>query len=239
MRCDHVVVFNQAPYRTFYEWGIQRRHTNPYSDARIKAIITVSSNALKYLSSMQLNIPIYRLHYFVDPTLFAYTPYEHKKNQLALMTRRNFDDIEQVMQLLYLRSAKNHLNNYKVKFIHSSTERQVASVLRQSKFFLHFGYQEGFGIPVLEAMLCGCVVVGYTGFGGDELYSPARAKKVYTLNVLDYVRAIEDLFTADMHAPALVAKLGTNAHRFAVKNYTQEKYQRELKIIWESIISQF
>ena len=32
---------------------------------------------------------------------------------------------------------------------------------------------EGFGLPVAEAMACGCAVVGYTGLGGRELFDLA------------------------------------------------------------------
>lgn len=42
----------------------------------------------------------------------------------------------------------------------------VAQALRRADVFLATGFPEGFGLPPLEAMACGCVVAGFTGMGG-------------------------------------------------------------------------
>jgi len=46
----------------------------------------------------------------------------------------------------------------------------VADILRSSRVFLSFSQREGFGLPPLEALACGCAVVGYHGFGGRALF---------------------------------------------------------------------
>ncbi len=53
-----------------------------------------------------------------------------------------------------------------VKNIYS--REKVAEELKKSNIFLNIGYPEGFPFPPLEAMACGCIVVGYTGGGGNE-----------------------------------------------------------------------
>ena len=42
----------------------------------------------------------------------------------------------------------------------------VAGMLRSCHVFLATGFPEGFGLPPLEAMACGCLCAGFTGFGG-------------------------------------------------------------------------
>lgn len=42
----------------------------------------------------------------------------------------------------------------------------VAEALRRADVFLATGFPEGFGLPPLEAMSCGCLVAGFTGMGG-------------------------------------------------------------------------
>ena len=49
--------------------------------------------------------------------------------------------------------------------------QQIAKHLSLSRIFLSFGFPEGFGLPVAEAMASGCWVIGYTGLGGNELFS--------------------------------------------------------------------
>lgn len=40
--------------------------------------------------------------------------------------------------------------------------------LRRARYFVSLQDREGFGLPALEAMAAGCLVLGFTGLGGDE-----------------------------------------------------------------------
>jgi glycosyltransferase involved in cell wall biosynthesis len=42
--------------------------------------------------------------------------------------------------------------------------------LKESLLFLSFVNGEGLGLLAVEAMSCGCVVVGYDGMGGKEFF---------------------------------------------------------------------
>jgi glycosyltransferase involved in cell wall biosynthesis len=52
--------------------------------------------------------------------------------------------------------------------IQDVSEEEVARILRRSSFFLSTGYREGFGLPPLEAMACGSLVVGFAAGGGAD-----------------------------------------------------------------------
>ena len=83
------------------------------------------------------------------------------------MPRKN-----QKHSLIVTNYLKSHslLQGWKFIPIQGMNQEEVASVLRDSSLFLSFGHPEGFGLPVAEALACGCTVVGYSGIGGHELF---------------------------------------------------------------------
>ncbi len=50
--------------------------------------------------------------------------------------------------------------------IHKVPYEKVPEALRACHIFLTTGFPEGFGLPALEAMACGCIPVGFSGLGG-------------------------------------------------------------------------
>ena len=68
---------------------------------------------------------------------------------------------------------------------------QVLGCLQQSRYFVSLQHSEGLGLPALEAMAAGCLVVGFTGIGGRE-----------------YARPDNGLWVADGDGPALLEALG-------------------------------
>lgn len=50
--------------------------------------------------------------------------------------------------------------------IHNKTPDQVAELLRSCHIFLATGFPEGCPLPPLEALASGCLVTGFSGFGG-------------------------------------------------------------------------
>ncbi len=68
---------------------------------------------------------------------------------------------------------------------------QVLDRLRQARYFVSLQNLEGFGLPALEAMAAGCLVVGFTGVGGKE-----------------YATSDNGRWIADNDGPALLEALG-------------------------------
>ena len=52
--------------------------------------------------------------------------------------------------------------------------QRVVQLLQESLLFLSFGHPEGFGLPLAEALINCCAVVGYSGLGGRELMNIAE-----------------------------------------------------------------
>ena len=61
----------------------------------------------------------------------------------------------------------------------NKTHKDVAKLLADSSLFLSFGYPEGFGLPLAEAVVSGCSVVGYDGIGGTEIFDLCKPFDVF------------------------------------------------------------
>lgn len=59
--------------------------------------------------------------------------------------------------------------------IENCSVNKVAEIMRSVDIFLATGFPEGFALPPLEAMACGCLVVGFTGMGGWDYMRQAWA----------------------------------------------------------------
>ena len=88
------------------------------------------------------------------------------------MPRKNQFDADIVVALV---SSHKWFDGWNFVPIVNKTHSGVLDVLSSSLLFLSFGHPEGFGLPVAEAMACGCAVAGYSGLGGRELFSLGKS----------------------------------------------------------------
>ena len=70
-----------------------------------------------------------------------------------------------MLSMLYSRGV---LEGWTVVPLHGMPEHEVARHLQDSAIFLSFSEREGLPLPPAEAMACGCVVIGFHGFGGRD-----------------------------------------------------------------------
>lgn len=163
------IIFNQNSSYTFGVGDTSIFHPRALSEHYQKALHTfvISQYDYKFISSL-FGIDSVRLSLLINPIevdLFSHP--SSKKRQVAFMPRKNPKH-----SLIVTSYLKSHplLRGWEFVPIHKMNQTEVASVLRNSFFFLSFGHPEGFGLPVAEALACGCNVVGYSGIGGYELF---------------------------------------------------------------------
>jgi len=105
----------------------------------------------------------------IDASIFVPS---HKEDLIAYMPRKNAGDVEIVLTMLRSRPG---LSGWSFQPIDGCSEAEVGNIFRRAKVFLSFGFPEGFGLPVAEAMASGCYCIGYSGLGGRELFALAQA----------------------------------------------------------------
>lgn len=96
------------------------------------------------------------------PVRVAYMP--RKNNALTGRIRRSFE----------ARAAASGGPETVWEEIRDLPRQGVAEVLKRSHIFLATGFPEGCPLPPLEAMACGCLPVGFAGFGGFDYMRNVR-----------------------------------------------------------------
>jgi glycosyltransferase involved in cell wall biosynthesis len=130
----------------------------------------------------------------IDGTHFFFQ--REKKKQIAYMPRKLPNDLAHVLAILKLRGA---LNGWELCPLDGLREEAVAERMRESLVFLSSCSIEGFGLPPLEALLSGCVVVGYTGAAAAEFLNDATGFPIPQEDRLAFARRLETVL-ADLSA---------------------------------------
>lgn len=121
-------------------------------------------NCSEYLCRMlkvKMNVDSHVITNGVDQEKFHPVPDIRIKNRVLALSRKNPGDLKSV-----IRASKGL--GFKFHVVDGLSENELIKEYQKADIFLSTGYPEGFSLPPLEAMNCGCVVVGYTGGGGDE-----------------------------------------------------------------------
>jgi glycosyltransferase involved in cell wall biosynthesis len=225
------VMFNQSGYLTFTGYSLDKRSTDsPYLDRDVVAALVVSEDTRRYLEYVFPHLEVTRIHNGVDTSRFAFAA--RKRRQIAFLTEKNAEDVTQVVNLLKFRGALRHFD---LAPIAGRTEAQVARILRESLIFLSFSPQEGFGLAAAEAMACGCIVIGYDGFGGREYFTPDLAFPVPPRDVIMFAQTVERVIELRASQSDLLAAQAARAARFIAETYSPEREERDVVGFWAGV----
>ena len=229
------VVFNQNAYYTFGLAG----EFNPaiaslYRHADVRAVVTVSADNQRLLQQL-LPIESGKVHVVlnaIDPQLFHPPAVKHRR--IAFLPRKNSQHAQAVQLLAQRRSV---FAVYRFHPLVDLSHSQLAQQLRESLIFLNFGHPEGFGLPLAEAMACGCLVVGYHGLAGRDFCSDA----LYAVDFGDWLgcvdqleRAIQDFETTPQACTQQLLKQAKQIQEL----YSFEKEKICSEQVWNLILSE-
>lgn len=220
------VIFNQNVYMTFM--GAKEHRNNPYKSAHLKGVMVVSQDSFDYLKFSFPNLPLYRIRLSVESGLFTFT--DKKKKQIAYMPRKNPLDAFQIIEIL---KGRGNLNEWEFVEIDQKPIEVVAKIFKESAIYLNIVYQEGFGLPAFEAMLCGCVVIGNNGQGGREYFH----KAIEAGNVLEFAKMVETVALEYDKKRDMWMEQGRKESEHLQSIYNENNERSDILNAWKSILS--
>lgn len=226
------VVFVQGAYLTFQNYTFDPNDMRtPYTHPDVLEAMVVSIDTYNYLRYVFPGLKIVRISPSIDPILFPLQT--EKKKQIAFMSRRNAEDALQVINILKQRKA---LNGWTIFPIQHMSQSEVSAVLQESAIFLSLGTAEGCPLPPMEAMACGCIVIGYNGRGGREYMRPWFCRPIKTGDIIEFARMVEKM-TRDYEAkPGVAASMGTAASHYIRDHYSPEREEKGVVGMWKDLL---
>jgi hypothetical protein len=149
----------------------------------------------------------------IDTALFCPPPErkDGERPRIAFMPRKNKTPARQIRELAEarLRRRTPPLAPEWVS-IENCTQAEVARIMQTTDIFLATGFPEGFSLPPLEALACGCVPVGFTGLGGWDYMRqaadfPGAARPLWPLRETPWTG--NGFYAADADVPGAVFAL--------------------------------
>lgn len=227
------VVFNQNCYYTFKSFDVNTFDNKIiYNNADLLGVIVVSEDSKKYLKLAFEDLNILRIKLGINSTKFFYND-SIKKKQIAFMPRKLSDEIGQVINILKYR---NKIKDWNFIPIDNKNENEVAQILNESRIFLSFNHKEGFGLPPAEAMSSGCLVIGYTGEGGEEYFLEDFSFKIPKGNIIQYIETIEKAVNEYDNTPESFTKKQEMASNYIKNNYNLESENESVISCWNSLL---
>ena len=137
------------------------RNNSSWKDFDISGVFCCSDVIAEFIKLVFHLDPVPVIHNAISSDLFKPLP---KKLQVAFMPRKRPTEIEFIRNI-FQRVYPDYKHIQWVE-IDKEDESKVAQILGESAIFLSTSLYEGFGLPPLEAMSCGCLVIGFHGAGG-------------------------------------------------------------------------
>lgn len=226
------VIFNQNAYQTFlYQTPQPDSRLAPYQRDDVFATIVVSQDNLEYLRYAFPGHPLFCIRYAIDPQLFRFE--SAKERQIAVMPRKKTSDMDQVLSILECRGA---LKGFAVLRIANKNESETAAILRLSQVFLSFASEEGWSLPPMEAMACGCLTIGYDGRGGREYFTVHRGFPIGKNDILGFAMTVERVIAQLRDDPEPLRAMARRASEFILGTYTPQREEQDILDVWRQIL---
>jgi hypothetical protein len=229
------VIFNKNLYYGFATLGQEKQCYYPYQDPQVVGAFVVSEHNKLHLSYAYPNIEIIRVRPGIDLDLFRYVELKQKKRQISCIPKAK----RQLLTLYHIlqsraESGLNNLKEYEWVFLGEQSEKEVADILQDSLLFIFMSMEEGLPRMPLEAMSCGCLVVGFhSGPLKECLPSDSGFEFGDVLGMAGFVEDVAKLFPENIDQWQRLCELG----RDNASAYSLEEQEKSVITAWERVLS--
>mgnify|MGYP001296540711 CR=1 FL=1 len=143
-----------------------------WKDYGITRVITPSP-VIKNFLELTMGLDVTLIDNYIDANRYSYQP-EKKKNKIVYLTRK--DPSGDILSFIF-KSKEGFFKEWEWMPLNNISEDKYAEQLGESRIFLATSSQEGMPTSALEAMASGCLVVGYSGIGGNDYMVGEGAKQ--------------------------------------------------------------
>ncbi len=168
-------IYHQFYEPKWYQFSLRRKRAllggfkprdrgRTYLDLGYEKVMTVSQYVSDYILK-EMGVECTTITNGIDLTQYTYQPEKKTRNTILCLPRKNKADIEQIRALV---EREYTLSPLTWIYADDLPQKELIERYQQADIFLSTGYPEGFGRPHIEAMACGCAVVGFTGGGASE-----------------------------------------------------------------------
>ncbi|WP_188676195.1 glycosyltransferase [Subtercola lobariae] len=166
------VIFNQ---NHFYTFAAGESDANFPGWLPAPAIWAVTAESRNVLAAALPELPVRVVPNPVDGELFAPAPGQARPFRVSWFSKKRPREASLLKRLL---ANDPRLSRVELVELVQAPRAEVAATLATSAVFIALGHTESFGLPVAEALASGCLVVGYDGGGGHELFEAPGAWRV-------------------------------------------------------------
>ncbi|RPJ09692.1 MAG: glycosyltransferase [Deltaproteobacteria bacterium] len=176
-------------------WGLVENAVGrgDYADFGFTGVVCCGSY-LKNWMETHTALPIWLVGNGIDLEKFKPEPANRRPGSLLYLRRKP----TWILGDQALRRLSPHLRRtlHAIVLPHYQTQHQMIEAYQQADIFIPLGFPEGFSLPPLEAMACGCAVVGFSGGGGlDFMKDGQTALVVPDGDVAMLAQAVERILT--------------------------------------------
>ncbi len=163
------VIFNQNHFYTYA--AADPAADDPYPGWSPDPMVwVVSQESRDVLTALLPDLDVVLVPNPVDGTLFR--PRPTGRPRVTWFPRKRPREASLLRRLL---AADPRLAGVELCELVDTPRQQVAETLGGTTVFVALGHSESFGLPMAEALACECLVVGYDGGGGHELFQAPGA----------------------------------------------------------------
>jgi len=206
------VILNQHHFWTFVPASFDYRHPD------VAAVLTVSEDAVRYLTYAFPGLQPRRIRYAVDPTIF-HPGDTSREPTIAFLASKGANPRVQVLRILEQRDT---LRGWRTLPLKGLAQDALAELLRQVAVVAAFSEAEGFQLFLTEAMASGCAVVGFDGGGGREYLTEDVAWPVPPGDVIRFAERVEEVTRAFSSGSSEFEAKTRRAVRLVHQEYTME-----------------
>jgi hypothetical protein len=178
--------------------------------------------------------PYYGIHGNVVPAFIhteafhpAGVPWAARRPVFQVLQRKHDERIFDRLLETYRQRYPEHPLCYEI--VPLVPQPELARRLRDARYFLSMDAMEGFGLPMLEAMACGCAVAGWDSGGCRQFAEPGRNALLARYGDLQALAdAIHLLATQDAMSEALGTAGAATAPEFSLERF-EARWATELE----------